>query len=182
MRRWARWTVLGVIVALCGCGSSSSSTTAQDAQITTAPTSQTQPSPVSTAATLTSTCTTGIYDQDNNEFYSMSDTDTGNTISAGDTVAEAYQITLTNNSANTASVGGFAAVFYSEGLELTSDNETFGGPSFITPGQSLSWTEYPWGTYTAGENEASQGPYAAGQMGAVNTAATCSLVQWYKSP
>lgn len=69
-------------------------------------------------------------------------------------------------------------VFYSQGQELTSDTENLASPVFITPGQSLTWTEYPWGTSTSGQG-ASVGPFAAGVAGAVNSAATCQLLQWY---
>jgi hypothetical protein len=101
------------------------------------------------------------------------------TTGSGGEIAEAYQLTLTDSSSSvTAEVAGFAAVFYSGGQELTSDSQSFTAPSFITPGQSLTWTEYPWGNSTAGQG-ASVGPFAAGQGGAVDTAATCQLDQWY---
>jgi hypothetical protein len=134
-------------------------------------------SPVSTSATLKGSCVTGTYDLTNGEFYPM--LSSGGGPASGDEIAEAYQMTLVNNSSGTASVTGFAAVFSAQGRELTSDNETFDSPAFIVPGQSLTWTEYPWGESTAGENEASLGPFAAGQMGAVDVTATCSLVEWY---
>ncbi|HXZ65347.1 MAG TPA: hypothetical protein VEH05_11470 [Streptosporangiaceae bacterium] len=35
-----------------------------------------------------------------------------------------------------ATVVGFAVVFYSEGQELNSDSHTFDTPTYITPGQS----------------------------------------------
>jgi hypothetical protein len=57
-------------------------------------------------------------------------------------------------------------VFYSGAQELTSDQQSFTTPSFITP--------------TSGQ-DASVGPFAAGETGAVNSAATCQLIQWYKS-
>jgi hypothetical protein len=137
------------------------------------------PSPVSTLATLSSKCVAGIYDETASQFYSMADLDHGATTGSGDAIAEAYQLTLTDSSPSvTAEVTGFAAVFYSGGQELTSDSQSLTAPSFITPGQSLTWTEYPWGNSTAGQG-ASIGPFAAGHTGAVDTAATCQLVQWY---
>lgn len=136
-------------------------------------------SPVSTQATLSSKCVTGIYDETASQFYSMADLDHGATTGSGNAIAEAYQLTLTDRSPSvTAEVTGFAAVFYSGGRELTSDTQSLTAPSFITPGQSLTWTEYPWGNSTADQG-ASIGPFAAGQTGAVDRAATCQLVQWY---
>ena len=77
-----------------------------------------------------------------------------------DTTAEAYQLTLINSpSSGTARVTGYAVVFYSGGQELTSDQQSLTTLAFITPGQSLTWTEYPWGTSPA--QGASVGPFAA---------------------
>ncbi len=59
-----------------------------------------------------------------------------------------YQLGLTNNSANTADIAGFAVVFYSAGAELGSDQESV-TETFLTTGQSLTWAEYS-GTDTQG--------------------------------
>lgn len=139
------------------------------------------PAPVSTQATVSAGCVPGVYDITAGHFYSMTDLTSGMTTRSGDHMAEAYQLTLTDTSPSaTAGVTGFAVVFYSgSGQELTSDQQTIGA-TFITPGQSLTWTEYPWGTSSAGQG-ASVGPFAAGETGAVDSAATCQLVQWYHS-
>jgi len=137
------------------------------------------PSPVSTQATVTGKCAAGIDDLNTGIFYSMASILQGSGPGSGDEIAEAYQLTLTDNSSSvTAEVTGFAVVFYSQGQELTSDTQNFASPTFITSGQSLTWTEYPWGTSTSGQG-ASVGPFAAGVAGAVDSAATCQLLQWY---
>jgi hypothetical protein len=128
-------------------------------------------SPVSTQATVTSKCAAGIDDLSIGMFYSMASILQGSGPGSGDEIAEAYQLTLTDSSSSaTAEVTGFAVVFYSQGQELTSDTENLASPTFITPGQSLTWTEYPG---------SSVGPFAAGVTGAVDSAATCQLIQWY---
>lgn len=77
-----------------------------------------------------------------------------------------YQITLTNTGDVTAEVSSFATAFYGGGSELGSADA---GPfdEFITPGQSLTWTE----TTTV---------MNFGDDGAVDSGATCSLIQWYR--
>ncbi len=128
---------------------------------------------------VTGKCAAGIDDLGTDMFYSMANILQGSGPASGDEIAEAYQLTLSDNSPSaTAEVTGFAVVFYSQGQELTSDTQNFASPTFITPGQSLSWTEYPWGTSTSGQG-ASVGPFAAGVAGAVDSAATCQLLQWY---
>jgi hypothetical protein len=93
-------------------------------------------------------------------------------MSPGDTVAEAYQMTLSNDSSTAAEITGFSAVFYdSSGSETTSDTQTFLNPAFLEPNQSLMWREEPWGGYTLGQ--AATGPFTAGNEGAVDSAATC---------
>jgi hypothetical protein len=139
------------------------------------------PSPVSTQATVSGSCVTGVYDITAGQFYSMTDLSSGSTTGSGDEIAEAYQVTLTDTSPSaTAAVTGFAVVFYSGGQELTSDQQTLGSATFITPAQSLTWTEHPWGTSVSGQGP-SVGPFAAGGQGAVDSAATCELLQWYHS-
>lgn len=156
---------------------SSPGTQAVKAASATAPASD--PSSVSqstSAARVTSSCTTGMLDSNDGEFYSMSDIASGEGLTSGDATAEAYQLTLTDSqSARAVEVTGFAVAFYSDGQELTSESETLDEPMFITPGQSLTWTEHPWGYSSGG---ASVGPYAAGQTGAVDPGATCELIQY----
>lgn len=141
-----------------------------------------QPSPVSGQAQLTSSCTTGLYDESSSTFYTMADIKAGGMTQAtanGDTAADGYQVTLTNNGNSTADVTGLAVVLYGEGgNELTSDQESTGS-TFITPGQSLTFTEHPWDSYTLQNGSPAVGPYAVGQEGAVDAGATCQLVQWY---
>jgi hypothetical protein len=183
MRRIIKWAAITVLVIVGAAVAwiihldSPATVIANAAQASTQAAAPAQPSPVSTSATLKGSCVTGTYDLTTAEFYPMSSG--GGGPASGDEIAEAYQMTLINNSSGTASVTGFGAVFYAQGHELTSDNETFDNPTFIVPGQSLTWTEYPWSYSSAGENEASVGPFAAGQMGAVDITATCSLVEWY---
>lgn len=139
------------------------------------------PAPVSTEATLAGQCATGIDDLSSRSFYPMSSM-IGSSTSyppTGDEVAEAYQLTLTNNGTTAAQVDGFSAVFYdSQGNETTSDTETFDSPTFLEPDQSLTWTEYPWGEYANDPGTASVGPYAGGVEGAYDVGATCQLAQW----
>ncbi len=148
---------------------------------TTAPAPTTRPASQSSssAAQVTGRCVTGMLDLDDNEFISMSNIAAGGLLpSAAADIAEAYQLTLTDSrSSGTAEVAGYAVAFYSDGQELTSDSESLNEPVFITPGQSLNWTEHPWGTYAPGE--ASVGPFAAGT--AVDPGATCELIQWHNS-
>ncbi len=94
--------------------------------------------------------------------------------SAGDGTL-AYQLTLTNDSAYTAEVTGFAVAFYdSAGTEMGSDQEQASG--FITQGQSLEWTVI--------ENHTLRG-YGDDPNGLAQTAniplgaTTCQLVTWY---
>jgi hypothetical protein len=121
---------------------------------------------VSTAATLTSKCVTGFVTVDPQTGQAVNFdpfTDIAG-FSPGPDVHGGYQVTLTSNSSATAEVTGFSAVFYSGGAETGSADA---GPfhTFITPGQSLTWTE-------------TTNVMNAGQSGAVDTSATCALVQW----
>ncbi len=88
----------------------------------------------------------------------------------------AYQLTLTNDSASTADVTGFAVVFYnSAGTEYGSDQEQASG--FITLGQSLSWTVIEDHTLRGyGDDPNEQLSQTANiPLGAT----TCQLVEWY---
>ncbi len=136
-------------------------------------------SAVSSAGGLTGACITGIYDETQNEFYAMSGLVHGTDIASGDDVAEAYQLTLTDTSArSTVRVTGFSVAFYSGTRKLTSADQTLSVPTVLQDGQSQTLTEHPWGVSVA-DHGASVGPFATGQLGAVNTAATCRLVRWH---
>lgn len=101
--------------------------------------------------------------------------------STGYTPAIAYQVTLTNNSNSTVQVTGWAVAFYdSSGTELGSDNEPYAaGGTFITAGQSLTWT------MNAGSDTHGNGLYgnAIGQsdtrIPSDGSAATCAFLTWY---
>jgi hypothetical protein len=141
------------------------------------------PSPVSTSAQLESQCVTGLYDETVGQFWPMSEITSpafrSQVIANDDEVEDAYQVMLTNNSQVTADVDGFSVVLYgSGGDELTSDQESF-GDSFITPGQSLNYTEHPFQGYYPQQGDPAEGPYAVGDVGAVDEGATCSLLNWY---
>ena len=143
------------------------------------PPSQTAPvpSPVSTQAMLTGHCVTGVLDETTHVFNPMTAPNQGPP--QGDTAAEAYQMTLTNTGTTAAEVTGFSAVFYTGGTtETTSDTETFYGPTFLEPDQSLTWTEAPWGSYTVAQGSPATGPFTTGETGATDASATCQLVQW----
>ena len=132
-----------------------------------------QPSPVSTAATLASKCTTGVEDLTTNVFYPAAEFLTpGTTVPSGDTITGAYQATFTNDSSATAEVTGFAVVFYDGSASETGSGSQDGFDSFITPGQSLTWTEAPWG------ETVQSAPFAAGQTGAIDVQSTCQVVKW----
>lgn len=166
---------------LTGCASPAASHThvaaSQPAQ------SASAPSPVSTAAPLTGHCIMG-WEWDANStnsadgiFRSGAYPTSGPFAvgsSSGDPVL-AYQLTLTNKSAATADVGGFAVAFYdASGTETGSDQEQASG--FITPGQSLSWTLIE-DLSVSGYGDDPNGQLA--QTGDIpNDAASCQLVQW----
>ena len=79
-----------------------------------------------------------------------------------------YSVTLTNNGSVTADVTGFSVAFFTSGGGSPAETgSTDAGPfnTFILPGQSLTWTE---------DTTMMQ----SGQMGAYDTSATCTLVQW----
>jgi hypothetical protein len=130
------------------------------------------PSPVAMAASLAGNCTTGVEDQATGVFYPARTVGRpGNLIPSGDTVVGAYQVTLTNHSTATAEITGFAVVFHDySGTETGSDSQ-HGFDRFIPTGQSLTWTEAPWGSVV-------NAPFAAGQTGAIDSESTCRLVRW----
>ena len=132
---------------------------------------------------MTGQCTPGLLDETTHLFVPLDAHINGAHFSPGDTAAEAYQMTLTDTGQTAAEVTGFSAVFYTGGsTETTSDTEPFDSPTFLEPGQSLTWTETPWGNYTISEftGQPTQpiGPFTSGETGAVDTSATCQLVQW----
>ena len=126
------------------------------------------PSPVSTEATVSSTCAPGVTDTTTGQFSPVSST---SVLPSEDTPEGAYQVTLTNTSSVTADVTGFAVVFYDGSGTETGSTSNYVS-EFITPGQSLTFTENDW-------TNLSSAPFAAGSNGAVDAAATCQLVQWY---
>lgn len=131
------------------------------------------PSPIPSTAKLASKCVTGVEDLTTSTFYPAAGfLAAGSTVPPGDSITGAYQVTLTNDSSVTAEVTGFAVVFYDGGGSETSSDSQGGFDGFITPGQSLSWTEDPWG------DTVQNAPFAAGQMGAIDVRSTCQVVKW----
>ena len=102
-------------------------------------------------------------------------------MSTGDPVAEAYQLTMAvGTRSTTATVTGFTVAVYISGKNLATvaDCQPISfRPDGSSPGQSMTFTEYPWGTTAEGRGP-SVGPFARGKDGAVNTAATCRLLRW----
>jgi len=100
------------------------------------------PGPVSTQATVTSSCVMGFIPTGQGAVF-VTGAPQGQTISGTYyPPVPGYQLTITDNAAATADVAGFAVVFYdSAGTELGSDKENV-TEQFITAGQSLTWTEY----------------------------------------
>ena len=115
---------------------------------------------------LSSTCTAGWAWDSAAGGYNFAPFPGPTSFPSGVQFSGGYQIKLTNTSNVTAEVGGFSVVFYDAGTELGSDSEDV-SEEFITPGQSLTWTEE-----TSLMN--------AGIEGAVGTSDTCALVQWYQ--
>lgn len=142
------------------------------------------PAPVSTAASLASNCVMG-YELNTGPDQDASGVFLTGPLPAGDVNGDgsvpdpvlAYQVTLTNNSGATASVTGFAVVFYTGGVEDGSDQQGTNG--FITPGQSLAWTVIEDQTVHGYGDDSNQEWM---QTGAIPTGAdSCQLVQWYHS-
>jgi hypothetical protein len=129
------------------------------------------PGPVSTTASLTSRCVIGYMPTGQGAVF-VQGQPRGQTLDGTYyPPVPGYELTLTNNSSATADVTGFAVVFYdSTGTELGSDQET-ANESFITEGQSLSWTEYS-GTDADGNSD------SLGNANVPAGAAICQLVQW----
>ncbi len=134
------------------------------------------PVPVA-AGVISATCFTGVYDKTQNEFVAVSSLAAGSDIAPGDVVAEAYQLDLADTSpSEAAKVFGFQVAFYAGGSQLGSDTTRLDRPTDVGAGTSVSWTEYPWATYSSGHGP-SIGPFADGKDGGVNPAATCRLVR-----
>lgn len=147
------------------------------------------PGPVSSGATLTGSCVLGYEPAYNagGGTVAYGPFEAGapgpNTKIAGTdyTPVVAYQVTLTNSGSTTAQVAGWAVAFYdSSGAELGSDDEPSGaGGTFITGGQSLTWTLFS-GDDTYGNGLSGN---AAGQEGTSipsdGTAASCAFLEWY---
>jgi hypothetical protein len=124
------------------------------------------PAPVATTALLSSKCVTGfvVINPDTGLVSAFSPFADPSGYPTGTQTEGGYQVTLTDTSAVTAEVTGFSVVFYSSGDE-TGSADAGTGDTFITPGQSLTWTE-------------TTDVMNAGSMGAVDVSATCALVKW----
>ncbi len=144
-----------------------------------APSTPASPSaaPATVAGKLTATCIAGLYNETQNEFYTMSGLVHGTDIATGNVIAEAYQLTLTSRATATVKVAGFSVAFYAGSRKLASVEQALPVAVPLGAGQTEVLTEHPWATSVAGQG-ASVGPFAAGEQGAVNTAATCRLVRW----
>ena len=171
-------TAAAAVIA-CGAAGCASASPARTAASATLP----QPAPVNTSATISSNCVMGYESPTTNSSGFPQSGDYSNFQAGppmGSTIdgtylapAMAYQLTLTSTSNVTADVTGFAIVFYdTSGAETGSDQQD--GTGFITPGQSLTWTELA--------NQAVDGDGDGGTDPNIPvTAATCQLVQWYHS-
>jgi hypothetical protein len=183
-------TAAGFVLAACGGGSGSGGgspagheVSSPGPQTETAAPGSTQadvPSPSSTrygTARLTGGCLLGIYDQGQNEFYQLLGLAHGSDITTGETIAEAYQVTLADSpTAGAATVTGFTVAVYLDGKKLASTTEHLRAGKLIPPGQVATFTEYPWGTSSARQGLA-VGPFAARGDPPANLAATCRLLR-----
>jgi hypothetical protein len=141
------------------------------------------PAPVSSSPTATGTCTIG---------YEAASEGTGGGVAAyffnpGPMPLEnnqgtenpdiyAYQVTITNNSNLTDPVTGFSVILNdSDGNEIGSDQQEWDMPQYISPGQSLTWTEY---------SEAGSSGSIAAAVGneddnlPASGVASCQFLQW----
>lgn len=178
-------TAAGFMLAACGSGGGTSAghrvSPPAPRTATTSPgsTQADGPSPSSTrygTARLTGGCLLGIYDQGQNEFYQLIGLAHGSDIATGDTIAEAYQVTLADSpSAGAATVSGFTIAVYLDGKKLATTSEQLRAGKLIPPGQVATFTEYPWGTSSARQGLA-VGPFAARGDPPANLAATCRLL------
>jgi hypothetical protein len=125
---------------------------------------------------VSSECSPGIKDETSYAFYTMAEIRSGQMApQLHDTLAESYEVTVTNTSSVTARITGFAAAFFnSKGQELATNKQTsYRTVTSIPPGEALQWTEEPWGTYQNGS--ASVGPFAVGGAGSIDRSVTCRL-------
>jgi hypothetical protein len=175
----------GSVLAACGGGTPGSSPAeSPNSTATVSPAAAHNPdspgpdSPSYGSAAVTASCVLGIYDESQNEFYALSGLAHGSDMATGDPVAEAYQLTMANGTrSKTATVNGFTVAVYASGQRLATTSEHLPARRLIPAGQSMTFTEYPWGTSADGRGP-SVGPFAKGSNGAVNMAATCRLLRW----
>jgi hypothetical protein len=162
-----RLTVAVLIFVLAGCGAHSATTAAPAVM------SPAAPGPVSTLATVASRCVMGYIPTGQGAVF-LQGTPRGQTISgAYFPPIPGYQLTITDSSSPTADVNGFAVAFYdSDGNELGSDRENV-TETFITSGQSLTWTEYS-ATNASGDSD------SFGRATIPSGAAACHMVAWYQ--
>ena len=169
-------------LAVAGCSSQPASSKAAQATPSSRSASTNAPSPqpgpvVVRQGSLTGSCTPGLYDHVQDEFYTLGSLAQASDMTQGDPVSDAYELALSNASSAPVSVTGFTVAFYIGGRTLTSVAQSLAVTDKIPAGESAGWTEYPWGTYALGSS-ASAGPFADGKDGAVNPAVTCQLVHW----
>jgi hypothetical protein len=177
-------TATGLLLAACGggtlAGDHPSSPGPQGAPASPAAAQAGGPSPNSTdygTASLTGGCVLGIYDPGQNEFYQLIGLAHGSDISTGDTIAEAYQLTLADSpTAGAATVTGFTIGVYLNGKKLATTTEHLPARKLIPAGQVATFTEYPWGTSKARQGLA-VGPFAAKGDPPADLAATCRLLR-----
>jgi hypothetical protein len=152
-----------------------------------APSSPPAPGPVSSQASLSSTCTMGYeppYGDGSGNVGGYGPFVPGTppaSITIGGqrySTTAAYQVSFTNTGSATAEVNGFAVAFYdASGTELGSDQQPTSN-TFITAGQTLRWDVF------SGTDAAGYGLYGNGGTGIQSSSipagdATCQVVQWY---
>jgi hypothetical protein len=131
--------------------------------------------PVRQEAKLTGTCTMGWMPTGQGAVF-QSGVPGGPQVISGTSYypAVGYEITLRDTGSSAAEVNGWAVAFYdTSGQELGSDQQIIGN-TFITAGQSLSWTRYaPTDTEGNPDNVGSDSSIPAN-----GAASTCQIVQW----
>jgi hypothetical protein len=120
---------------------------------------------VAQQVTVTGTCTPEVYDETTTQFYTLAELSKTRP-PAGDTVEDAYQVTLHNTGSATVQINQLAVIFYNsgDGHEIGSDQENATG--LIAPHQSLSWQEI-----------LSTAPFNVGTSGGTDTRVNCKYVQ-----
>jgi hypothetical protein len=135
------------------------------------------------ATGLSSTCTPG-YSTGNNPENGPSFT-LSQTVPSGQSItAFGYQLTFQNNSTATVNVTGFVVAFLnSSGTETGNASENSGINVFILPGQSWTFSEYPWFIDPGDPDLTNEPPFwvstTSGNPDLVDSGATCQLVNWY---